>query len=429
MRWTFPFRSAMYAADKRTPLDPPTHLLAPIGPIPEHHTVQACGSEYYTIIVNALFLGEVMFGRKRKKETDGQMCPLCQLVNAQDAETCTRCYYEFTIAAHRQTVSEITDEESGGLFDALMEEDEEDEDDSPLVDWTSHSFSMDDMTVEVSPYDEQGLVEVDQSVSMDHQFDAPQQVARVKGKQEEEEEEYVLTAADAPKNVTKFDTGDGPDLAFQEEEYSTPVVKLVEMTESADVEPVQSASSIQDDESSDVETETTPASEPVTQPSPAVTQPAPSIPSIPSTPAIPAIPPSPAAPAIPPTPAIPAIPPSPAAPAIPSTPAIPAPTSVPTPISSGIWPWPQSDAWDDATVRKILRDAMESAKSGDIDTSKRSLVTLGPHLGDRIDLVFHIGVLLKKFKQEEAMRRMIEAARVQYPTSPEVAKAVQHLLS
>ncbi len=401
----------MLAADKRTPLDPPTNLLAPIGPIHEHHTVQAWGSEYYTVIVNALFLGGVMFGRKRKKESDGQMCPLCQLLNAQDAETCTRCYYEFTIAAHRQTVSEITDEESGGLFDALMEDDEENEEDSPLVDWTSHSFSMDDMTVEVSPYDEQGLVEVDQSVSMDHQFDAPQQVARVKGKQEEEPEEYVLTAADAPKNVTKFDTGAGPDLAFQEEEYSAPVVKLVEMTESADVEPVQSASSIQDDESSDVETETTPASEPVTQPSPAVTQPAPSSPAIPSTPAIPAIPPSPVAPAIP------------------STPAIPAPTSVPTPISSGIWPWPQSDAWDDATVRKILRDAMESAKSGDIDTSKRSLVTLGPHLGDRIDLVFHIGVLLKKFKQEEAMRRMIEAARVQYPTSPEVAKAVQHLLS
>ena len=123
-----------------------------------------------------------MFGRKRKKEPDGQICPLCQLVNSQEAETCNRCYYEFTIAAHRQTVSEITDEESGGLFDALMEEDEENEEDSPLVDWTSHSFSMDDMTVEVSPYDEQGLVEVDQSVSMEHQFDAPQQVAKVKGK-------------------------------------------------------------------------------------------------------------------------------------------------------------------------------------------------------------------------------------------------------
>ena len=385
-----------------------------------------------------------MFGRKRKKETDGQMCPLCQLVNAQDAETCTRCYYEFTIAAHRQTVSEITDEESGGLFDALMEEDEEDEEDSPLVDWTSHSFSMDDMTVEVSPYDEQGLVEVDQSVSMDHQFDAPQQVARVKGKQEEEEEEYVLTAADAPKNVTKFDTGDGPDLAFEEEEYSAPVVKLVEMTESADIEPVQSASEIQDDDSIHGETETTPEPESETQSLSEVTPPVPSIPAVPSTPAIPAIPATPIAPAVASTPAIPTSPPPPAipstpaapnvpavpaVPAIPAVPTVPSPTSVPTPASTGIWPWPQSDAWDDATVRKMLRDAMESAKSGDIDTSKRTLVTLGPHLGDRIDLVFHIGVLLKKFKQEEVMRRMIEAARVQHPTSPEVAKAVQHLLS
>ena len=129
-----------------------------------------------------------MFGRKRKKQVDGQICPLCQLANAEDAPSCTRCYYEFTVAAHRQTVSEISEEESGGLFDALLEEEEETDDDIPLVDWTSHSFSMDDMTVEVSPYDEEGLVEVDQSVSMEHQFDAPQQVARVKGEKQEEEE-------------------------------------------------------------------------------------------------------------------------------------------------------------------------------------------------------------------------------------------------
>ena len=60
----------------------------------------------------------------------------------------------------------------------------------------------------------------------------------------------------------------------------------------------------------------------------------------------------------------------------PTVPTIPAPEPVatPTPAPGGIWPWPQSDAWDDATVRKTLRDAMESAKSGDIATSKRTLV-------------------------------------------------------
>ena len=77
-------------------------------------------------------------------------------------------------------MSEVTDEESGGLFDELLEEDDQLDEDAPLVDWTSHSFSMDDMTVEVSPYDQDGMVEVDQSISMEHQFDAPQQTARVK---------------------------------------------------------------------------------------------------------------------------------------------------------------------------------------------------------------------------------------------------------
>ena len=330
------------------------------------------------------------------------MCPLCQLLNEKDAPSCTRCYYEFTVAAHRQTVSEVTDKESSDLFDSLLEDDEELDEDSPQVDWTSHSFSMDDMTVDVSPYDEDGMVEVDQSISMEHQFDAPQQVARVKGEMPEaSEEDYVLTAADAPKNVTKFDTGDGPNLEFTEEEYNTPVVKLVEMTESADIEPVSSASSIPDE--SDVQD-----SEPISQATPS-----PSVPAVPTIPLVPEVPAIPEIPTIPDVPAIPSIPTA----------------TTPIPQQAGIWPWPQSEEWDDSTIRKMLREAMESAKAGNIDDSKRTLVSLGPHLGDRIDLIFHIGVLLKKFGQDDVMRRMIEAARIQHPDSPDVVKAVQHLLS
>ena len=359
------------------------------------------------------------------------MCPLCQLLNEEDAPSCTRCYYEFTVAAHRQTVSEVTDKESSDLFDSLLDADEELDEDSPLVDWTSHSFSMDDMTVDVSPYDEDGMVEVDQSISMEHQFDAPQQVARVKGEMPEaSEEDYVLTAADAPKNVTKFDTGDGPNLEFTEEEYNTPVVKLVEMTESADIEPVSSASSIPDE--SDVQNPepiipsipSSPTSSLESVPAPA---PAPAVQSEPVSQAPPS-PSVPAVPTIPLVPEIPAIPEIPTIPDVPATPTIPTATT-PIPQQAGIWPWPQSEEWDDSTIRKMLREAMESAKAGNIDDSKRTLVSLGPHLGGRIDLIFHIGVLLKKFGQDDVMRRMIEAARIQYPDSPDVVKAVQHLLS
>jgi len=369
-----------------------------------------------------------MFGRKRKKQPDGQVCPLCQLMNTEDAESCTRCYYEFTVAAHRQVVSEITEEESGGLFDALLEEDEDVDDENPLVDWTSHSFSMDDMTVEVSPYDEDGLVEVDQSVSMEHQFDAPQQVARVKG-QKQEEEDYVLTASDAPKNVAKFDTGDGPDLTFKKEEYSAPVVKLVEMTESEDIEPVHSTSSVLDEEDEAIDVESTPIPAPDLEPSPSIAPAVPPTTPAAATPPLPIVPEIPAVPTIPETPTVPAIPETPTVPEVPMVPPILETPSAPTPTPIGLWPWPQSEAWDDTKVRKMLRDAMELAKSGDIAASKRTMVSLGPHLGDRVDLVFHIGVLLKKFEQEDAMRRMIESARSQHPDSPEVAKAVQYLLA
>ncbi|MEC8927335.1 MAG: hypothetical protein VYB17_03665 [Candidatus Thermoplasmatota archaeon] len=360
-------------------------------------------------------MGGTIFGRKRKKQADGQICPLCQLLNAEEAESCSRCYYEFTVAAHRQTVSEITEGESDDLFDALLQEEDEEEDanDGPLVDWTGHSFSMDDMTVEVSQYDDDGLVEVDQSVSMEHQFDSPQQVARVKGEEPEEEEEYVLTAADAPKNATKFDIGEGPDFAFEEEEYSAPVVKLIEMTESEDIEPVQSASAIPDEMANGATVAPSPQLTPVVEPQSIPAEPVP-VTAIPEVPAIPTIPEVPAIPTIPEIPMIPELPQS---------------NNAPDPSPTGIWPWPQSDAWDDTTVRKALRDAMESAKSGDIDASKRIMVGLGPHLGDRVDLVFHVGVLLKRFEQEEVMRRMIESAQRQYPDSPEVAKAAQHLLA
>lgn len=374
-------------------------------------------------------MGGTLFGFRKKKQEEGQVCPLCQLLNEEDAPSCTRCYYEFTVAAHRQTVSEVTDKESSDLFDSLLDEDEELDEDTPLVDWTSHSFSMDDMTVDVSPYDEEGMVEVDQSISMEHQFDAPQQVARVKGEMPEaSEEDYVLTAADAPKNVTKFDTGDGPNLEFIEEEYNTPVVKLVEMTESADIEPVSSASSIPDEsdvQASEPNTPSLPSS--LASPSESVAAPAPAVLSEPVAKPTPS-PPVPAVPTIPLTPAVPAIPEIPAIPDVPAIPTIPTSTA-PIPQQAGIWPWPQSEEWDDSTIRKMLRDAMESAKAGNIDESKRTLVSLGPHLGGRIDLIFHIGVLLKKFGQDDAMRRMIEAARTQHPDSPDVAKAVQHLLS
>jgi hypothetical protein len=397
-----------------------------------------------------------MFGWRKKQEVDGKQCPLCQLVNTEDADQCTRCYYEFTVAAHRQTVSEVSSEEQSDLFDALLGEDDQNNEDETMVDWTSHKFTMDDMTVEVSPYDDDGIVEVDKAISLENQFDSPNPVARVK-KQDvgDVEDGYVLTAADAPKNAEKFDYGSGPDLSYVEEQHVAPVVKLVEITESEDREPVQSASSIDDlDEEEVIEppqtqqkeqsiSKTPPTSHELEVPfdtEPPKSVPVPQIPNAntPSTPQPPSIPVlsatvsvteafSPLSDSTQPSPIVEPSQISPAPPVV-QTPSIPLVPSIPSSQNSSIWPWPQSEPWEDPELRKSLRETMEAAKSGNIDDAKRSLVSLGPHLGERIDLIFHIGVLLKRFGQEETMQKMIQNAQVKYPDSAEVSKAVEHLL-
>jgi len=457
-----------------------------------------------------------MFERWKKQKVDGAECPLCQLMNPSDSPTCSRCYYEFDVAAHRQTVSEVSDDEQGDLFDALMEEDDQVRDESPLVDWTGHSFSMDEMTVDVSQYGEEGTVVVDQNISIESQFDSPQMATTVSEAEKQPEPEYELTAADAPKNVTKFDYGEGPDLSYAPNIPKSPVVKLVEVTASEEVDPVHATAALDEDTNGEKKTTASitkaaapqaeaaeSAAEPVAEPKPpaaaapatstpappapaaslavaaSVTQPAAtpplptpvathdingataltppppntlapatigSTPAVPSVPNIPAVPNSPTSPAVP---NVPAVPTTPAVPNVPAVPEIPVQTaadidlgdedstsstaaqssSVPAAPASGmIWPWSQGEPWDDVTVRKTLREVMEQAKSGDIENASRGLQALGPHLGARIDLIFHIGVLLKKFGRDEEMRRMIENAQRAYPNDSNVSTAAQHLL-
>ena len=67
----------------------------------------------------------------RRKKTDDEVlhCPLCSLENSLDADTCTRCYYDFTVSSHQQS-RKSDDHVVGGLLDELtsgIEEGEEDD--------------------------------------------------------------------------------------------------------------------------------------------------------------------------------------------------------------------------------------------------------------------------------------------------------------
>ena len=96
-------------------------------------------------------------------------------------------------------------------------------------------------------------------------------------------------------------------------------------------------------------------------------------------------------------------------------------------LSDRLWPWPQTDAWDDLAVRRSLREVMEQVKSGSLATAARALDKLGPHIGDRVELIFHVGVVLKKLERENDLARMLEAGQRLHPDDENVANAVKSL--
>lgn len=425
-----------------------------------------------------------MFGRWRKgKDESGLTCPLCGEVSPEETIECPKCYHQLGKSNLEQKVS-VSDEDSSSIFDELLAEDE-DNDEGEIVDWSRHSFEIDDVAIDVSQYEEDSdSVTLSQSPNFASiEADAPKPVRKVS--EELEDGEYELSSKDAPKNVEKFvipTSSDNLEPIAEPEHRVDLVVPLLpsgsEESPSDDESPLSDPSAVEDDEP-------IPESTPITQEESVVVAPvAPveSVESVEPTPVVKPIIPKlssqsaaatngatiPTLPATPEvvsstktTPSIPKIPPTPsidseaspstkgaAAPALPIPPNNrPAPDSfkqdldldvdasepepsavVNAPSRDGeIWPWPQQDAHDDLTVKRELRQVMELVKAGNLDEASRNLDKLGPHLGDRNEILFHVGVVLKKLGREEALRRMLEAARRYHPEDQHVATALTSL--
>ncbi len=438
-----------------------------------------------------------MFGRWRKaKEEAGITCPLCSEVSPEGTEECPKCYHQLGKSIIEQDDS-VSKEVSTSIFDELLAEDE-DGDDGEVVDWSRHTFEIDDVTIDVSQYEEDSEA-VALSAAPNFaaiEADAPSQVPKVA--EELEEGEYELSTSDAPTNVEKF-VVPTTTTEFEAVEEPTHQVDLVvpllpkgasEMP--SEEEPLADPSEVPEEKqepSSEVIAQPVPtaaaesvaesvAVKPVVVPTPttvptttpvASATPPPALPTPPQAAPTPSPNPAHAAkPEIPklpslnpaaangavatPTPALPSVPATPAVPSVPTTPALPAvPSSRPdanafnqdveldvdapaesqsaTPpsLDDQMWPWPQGEPYDDLIVKRKLRQVMESVKGGDLDGAARDLDKLGPHLGDRKEILFHVGVVLKKLGREEALRRMLETARRLHPEDQHVATALTSL--
>ena len=105
------------------------------------------------------------------------------------------------------------------------------------------------------------------------------------------------------------------------------------------------------------------------------------------------------------------------------------PVAIPTPeLSSRIWPWPEADAWDARQVYREVVSALEMVKSGRTDNAASTIDTLGPHLtDDNIDMIYHIGMVLKQLGRIDEVKGMLERAKSAMPDNEHVSSAVAHL--
>ncbi|DAC23027.1 MAG TPA: hypothetical protein D7H94_04525 [Candidatus Poseidoniales archaeon] len=423
---------------------------------------------------------ESVFGRRKKEETkDGLTCPLCTLENPLSAESCSRCYYDFTVGTHQQSRS--SDEKVvNSLLNELNAEVSDSEEDGIDVDWTGHSFDMSDLSVEVSDYGDSEDVTVSSTVGFARQLVSNEEVGS-----EEEEEDYTLTSDDAPSSVEKFvvPEGEEEDLSIPEptriaivdpvskegpgmdedlltadwsESDTAPVLPQNETDEMEPPPdnsvptsmPVMPAMPAVNPES--IETVTPPESESqdVSAPPPAVeshpvaapppeafanTNPA-SLPTLPGAPppVQPNVQPAPQ-PSIPAMPIVPSAPsPSPATtpvavpmPNLPTAPVAPPGVASASPLP--LWPWPQAEPWDDRLLAGKVKNAMEAAKMNRKEEAVLILDEIGPHLGDRTRLMLYIGALLKSLGRSDDLSSMLEIARKDYTDDEHVLAALKQL--
>lgn len=416
-----------------------------------------------------------MFGRWRKgKEESGMTCPLCGEVSPEETIECPKCYHQLGKSIIDQKLS-VSEEHSSSLFDELLSEDE-DEDDGEIVDWSRHSFEIDDVAIDVSQYEEDSdSVTLSQSPNFASiEADVPKPIRHVT--EELGEGEYELSSKDAPENVEKFvvpTSNDDLSPMVEPEHRVDLVVPLLpsganENELEDEEEPLSDPSAVDDEEQNN---ETSPQTEEeITPPEPVESTPvvkpiipklskesaasangsiAPKLPTTPdntstSKPSVPI----PKIPSKPSTESEPQSAKTVAAPALPIPPNnrpspgefkqdldldVDSDVSQPAVVASApsrdgeMWPWPQQDAHDDLTVKRELRQVMELVKAGNLDEASRNLDKLGPHLGDRNEILFHVGVVLKKLGREEALRRMLEAARRLHPEDQHVATALTSL--
>lgn len=379
-----------------------------------------------------------MFRRKATVEVQGEICPYCEFVNKVGETTCVQCYYELNKPPREQGES-VSSEVSDSIFDELMSEEDDSWEDADALEVV---LSLDQEPLEVKQYD-----------ATDFSSEEPEKI----GFMESSSPEMHETVSHEPMEVKAEDVGkeikNVPKLDFSKSDPFDEVPDPVHQGKGALFSP-SAPTRLDDDLLGHVGGLELPSLPPddlyenkidltmkkAPAPTPALVLP--NLPDFIPTQPVAQLPKPVTLPISEPVAPIPANTIS----SEPQTLEEKHPTdenSEPKPVpeiktvqsppegsetDSRIWPWPEGDAWDARKVHREVVSALELVKSGKKIEAASVIDSLGPHLtNDNVDLIYHIGMVLKQLERTEEVRVMMQKANSEMPANEHVSSAMAHL--
>lgn len=412
-----------------------------------------------------------MFGWRKKDSSDLQnICPYCNTPNEIGSKECKLCYYDLTVSARDQPMATPSSNESD-IMTTLLGDDTSDEEEEDYA--VEAILSLDEVTIDIDQFeandpDEEGQFEFIASsgptLSEVQDYSTPDEVELSPDDAPKQESNFIVPEANPLDEVAEpVHTGQGS-LFLDSNDSDGDFSDAVGPNQLRNMEPEIISEGLQENSvslASAISEETNETPELPDIPDSATDLPAeitPDIPDIPEVATTDEIDDTPMVPDIPEdtlddvttdieedTPVVPDIPEDVASEATVQTPEVPdipldndesmqqndASTEVtpaPTPQFNGrIWPWPAKDAWDERQVYREVVSMLELIKTGKLTQTAQQLDNLGPHLDGNLDMLAHIGTIMRYLGREEHLQWMLKMAQTTYPSDPNVARAIAHL--
>ena len=385
-----------------------------------------------------------MFRRKSTAEVEGEVCPYCEFVNKVGSLTCSQCYYELNKAPRDQGET-VSAEVSNSIFDELMADD----DDS----WEEGEALEVVLTLDQDP------LEVEQYEATNFEAEEPEKI----GFMESSSPEMHDTISHEPVEVSAEDVGQEiknvPKLEFTKKDPFDEVPEPVHQGKGALFSPSTSAK-MDDDLLGHVGGSELPSLPPddlyenkidltvKKAPAPTPAMVLPNLPDITDTPNT--VETSEKSAEFLPTTEVSHNVVETQTESADETPQQENQESVSAPVENvvgdehsqplpevsqpssesdnRIWPWPTGEPWDARQVHREVVSALEQVKSGKADDASRTIDALGPHLtNENVDLIYHIGMVLKQLNRIDEVKSMINKANAVMPGNEHVASATAHL--